>query len=168
MVNNEQYQLSDDERKAKVEEIENRYKNGFISRRRYRSLLYFYLHNLDMSESEESIKTQRKLLTENSSFSLGSSSQGFLSAEKRAEILSKYAEDNAIIARKYFGSEDGVLFNNKMPKNIVDINKEPNSSDIIKTLMPIIINLSQRCDRLERPAILRFFKYIKRKICEKY
>lgn len=165
MADNKQHLLAEGEIKAKINEFEAQYRDGGISRERYAFVASQCLGGYDMcSLSEESRSTRTKLLTKNSAFSYSASNKGLFSVKERQEILLKYAEDNAAVAREYFGREDGVLFNNKMPKDSVDIDDEPTTADIIQTFMPIIIDLSQRCERLEQPLLKRLFKEKSRKL----
>lgn len=151
MADSKQYNLSNDEIKSKLEDIETQYKKGLISRESYTYIVWHYLAGLDICRFAKGERLMRmKLLRGDSNFSLGSSSQGILSDEERDRILEQYAEDNAIVARKYFGSEDGVLFNDKRPKNIIDIHAEPTTTDVVQFFLPIVTNLAQRCERLEQ------------------
>ncbi|MFI3302387.1 MAG: hypothetical protein SNH35_01470 [Rikenellaceae bacterium] len=157
-INNQQYALNEAEIESKVEHVENQYKNGVISRSAYITYMYDYLRGIDQQKFPYSaISTQSKILKMNSSFSYSTSNQGLFSAEDRMKIMAQYAEDNAAVAREYFGCEDGKLFNDKMPKEVVDINEEPSVADVIQAVMPVLINLTQRCERLERPLLKRFF-----------
>lgn len=156
-INNKQYVLDDAEIKSKVEIVENQYKNGELSRSAYIAFMYDYLRGLDKSKfPKKSFITQRDMLKSNNSFFYKSSDHTLISAEERNKIMTQYAEDNAAVAREYFGSVDGKLFNDKIPNEVIDINEEPSVTDVIQTFMPILINLSQRCERLEKPLFQRF------------
>lgn len=170
-INNKQYTLDKVEVKSKVESIENRYKNGELSSNAYVTYMYDYLRGFDKNIfPSKSISAQKDILKQTPSFSYNSSSQGILSIEERNKILAQYAEDNADVAREYFNDEDGRLFNDIMPKEVVDINNEPSVTDVIQTFMPVLINLSQRCERLEKPLFQRFIsdhKELGKKVWEK-
>lgn len=164
-ADNEQYLLSRGEVASRVKEIEEQYKAGEIARANYISQVSQCLGGYDMSRfSEASRSVRKRLLTENINFSHSASSKGFFSDKERRDILLRYAEDNAAVARKYFGREDGVLFNDNLPKGVIDIDGEPTPTDVIQIFMPIIINLSQRCERLEQPILKRLFKEKSRKL----
>lgn len=163
-VYSKQFLFSETELKPKIEEVKNRYKDGLIKRGEYTCFLHTYLEGQEPGKSLNSLAAQNNLLLNTPNLPPRNSSQGFLSPEDRTAILSKYAEDNAAVAREYFGSEDGVLFNDKVPKNIIDINIEPSVADVIQTFMPIMIELSHRCDNLERRLRFFSFAYYKRNI----
>ncbi len=158
MADNQQYQLGRAEIESKIAEFENQYKEGLLSRERYCSLVGGCLRGRAHDGiSDNGIRTDI-LKGHSSNFSLGSSIYGFLSPEERAEILAKYAEGNAIVAREYFGQEDGKLFNDKVPKNIIEMNAEPSATDIVQTFMPILIGLTKRCERLEMSPLRRLLE----------
>ncbi len=162
MADNKQYLLSEAGIKARLEELENKYKSGFISRKKYAFWVDCCLWGRNDSSSLSWIKRAELLKGVTPNFAMGGSSYGFFSPEERAEIMSKYEEDNAAVAREYFGQEDGKLFNDKVPKNIIDMNSEPSATDIVQTFMPIIVNLTERCERLEQ-LVLKKKKYKIRK-----
>ncbi len=162
IADNKQYLLNDEGIKAQVEELEDKYKSGLILRGEYASWVNSCLQGRNNHASLNRDKRSELLKGTNPNFAMGGSSYGFFSPEERAEIMSKYEEDNAAVAREYFGQEDGKLFNDKVPKNIIDMNSEPSATDIVQTFMPIIVNLTERCERLEQ-LVLKKKKYKIRK-----
>ncbi len=171
IADNQQYLLNDDEIESRVKELEKQYKDGVISRESYIDKAYFVLWGKDDRINLNGRIRTNLLKGKNANFSMGSSSYGFLSPEERAKILAQYAEDNAAVAREYFGQEDGKLFNDKMPKEVVDINSEPSVTDVIQTFMPILIDLTQCCEELKlelklksKSPLSRFAKRIREKI----
>ncbi len=164
---NQQYILNDDEIDSRIEEFKNQYKSGIISREKYGLLAYYCLRGYDDRINLNGRIRTNLLKGKNANFSMGGSSYGFLSPEERAKILAQYAEDNAAVAREYFGQEDGKLFNDKMPKEVVDINSEPSVTDVIQTFMPIVIDLTERCERLEMSPLKRLMMRTRKVIRER-
>ncbi len=73
----------------------------------------------------------------------------YFSDEERKTILDAYREENAAIAREYLGREDGVLFDESMPKERVPIDS-PTTDDLVASFLPIFVHLNHKIAELEK------------------
>ncbi len=73
----------------------------------------------------------------------------YFSHEERKAILDECREENAAIAREYLGREDGVLFDESMPEELVSLDS-PTTDDLVASFLPIFVHLTQRIEKLEK------------------
>ncbi len=138
------YMLSEKDASERAKNIQSDFNEDKLSYSDYINIGAFLRFGVDIRENTYRWRYIPLLLLGDSSTH---GSVGYLSEDERKAIWAQYAEDNAVVAREYFGREDGILFNTKMPKRIEKIT-EPSTSDIVCTFMPIFGNLDERVEHL--------------------
>lgn len=74
----------------------------------------------------------------------------FMLPEQRKEFLAYYAEDNALVAKKYLGREDGILFHDtSFPENIINPD-EVEIENLIAITIPALIKLQEENNQLKQ------------------
>ncbi len=150
-VENEHHLLNHEELQRNLQEVEEMFKQGLISKEVYIENCFFLKTNVNVHKNKNAhvdITKRIKLLRGQSPFSHSSSSQGYFTPEERTAFLAKYVEDNAAVAREYLGREDGVLFNDKFPQHIVSI-ANPSTEDVIQVFLPVLVEISKSLDALQ-------------------
>lgn len=71
---------------------------------------------------------------------------GYMDKAQRVTFLEQYAEENAAIARQYLGKEDGILFDDSMPHDIVQVS-EPSGTDITRIILPLLIQMHTQLEQ---------------------
>ncbi len=139
------YRLSANERDNYIQKLEDDYLAGKIAGPLYAWKKIYTLHGRNFDLSQKYSKLQELFyLEKKGSFS----NSGFMQPDERREFLSQYEEDNAKVAREYLGREDGKLFNDKFPENIISLD-EPSTTDIVTIFLPIIQQLHERTQKIE-------------------
>ncbi len=145
-ANNAQHKLHKDEVAKHIESLDAEYEKGAITRTEYAIRYCYFSHGFDLYENTQR-RTYIRLL---SLYGLhGHGGKGYMQEDTRRAFLEKYKEDNAAVAREYLGREDGILFDDTMPKHIVDTG-EPSGTDVAQVLLPIIAHLDERIEKLEK------------------
>lgn len=72
----------------------------------------------------------------------------YMSFEERKNLLANYADEAAAIAREYLGQEDGVLFDDTLPEEMVSLDS-PTTDDLVASFLPIFVYLTHEIDALK-------------------
>ncbi len=155
----EKFRMSISEQEKYIKELDKKYLNGELDK-----ILYVFRKNYSNSgQNVEMISKYSQLNQLLCLEKIGSfSNTGFMEPDERREFLALYEEDNAAIAREYLGREDGKLFNDVFPENIISLN-EPSTTDLTTIFLPIFNNLHLRLQHVENrfENVERRLKYIK-------
>ncbi len=158
MADNLQYILNKEQIDERLREIKEQFENNSINREKYGDINYKLLGGSDEKILPRVVLLKRKeLLGKLTKQSFSSSDEGYLAIEQRKELLAKYAESNAAIAREYLNKDDGILFSDVLPTSTID-SGSPTTVDLVQTFMPIIIDQSIRLDEFEKNVHDRFAK----------
>ncbi len=156
---NSEYGLSEEEKNKTLHDNKLSYFSGKIDRKKcvYKNYYVYHGQNFEL-EGKYSHLRQMLALEKVGNFS----NSGFMKPDERREFLAQYEEDNAAIAREYLGREDGKLFNDTFPKNIISLN-EPSTTDLVTIFLPIFNDLHLRLQHAENQleSVERRLKYIK-------
>ncbi len=91
----------------------------------------------------------------------------YMTLEERQTFLEQCKEENAIIAREFLGKKDGQLFDASMPEHTIAL-RSPSTDDITTVMLPILVHLTQRIEKLEQEKwsykLKKFFNGVMRLI----